>query len=88
MIAADDDDNEVDGNGVMGIDDGYVSYYNIVKLIILLICLHYNFYRRRLLPPGERASRGSWAGAMQENIRGGEEDSSPACCSHRVSLTP
>ena len=43
MIAADDDDNEVDGNGMMGIDDGYVSYYNIVKLIILFICLHYNF---------------------------------------------
>jgi hypothetical protein len=60
----------------------------IVKLIILLICLHYNFYRNRLLPPGEQTSRGLRAGAMQENIRGGEEDSPPACCSHRVSLTP
>ena len=37
----------------------------IVKLIILLICLQYNFYRRRLLPPGERTPRGSRAGAMQ-----------------------
>ena len=79
-MAADNDDNEVDGNGATGNDDGYVSYYNIVKLIILLICLQYNFYRRRLLPPGERMSRGSRAGAMQENIRGGGEDSSPACC--------
>jgi hypothetical protein len=54
----------------MGNVDGYVSYYNIFKLIILLICLHYNFYRQRLLllPPGERTSRGSRAGAMQENI--------------------
>jgi len=43
MIVAVDDDNEVDGNGTMGVNDGYVSYYNIVKLIILLICLHYNF---------------------------------------------
>ena len=25
---------------------------------------------------------------MQENVRGGEEDSSPACCSRCVSLTP
>jgi hypothetical protein len=25
---------------------------------------------------------------MQENIRGGGEDSSPACCSHHISLTP
>ena len=87
-MAADDDDNEGDGNGMTGDDDGYVSYYNIVKLIILLICLHYNFYRQRLLPPGERTSRGSRAGAMQENIRGGEVDSSPACCSRRVLLTP
>jgi hypothetical protein len=54
----------------------------------MLICLHYTFYRRRLLPPGERTSRGSRAGVMQENIRGGEESSSPACCSCRVSLTP
>ncbi len=53
-MAADDDDNEVDDNGVMGNNDGYISYYNIVKLIILLICLHYNFYCRRLLLPGER----------------------------------
>ncbi len=31
-MAADDDDNEVDGNGATGDDDGYVSYYtNIVK---------------------------------------------------------
>ena len=59
----------------------------IVKWIILLICLQYNFYRQRLLPSGERTSRGSRAGAMQENIRGGGEDSSPACCSRRVSLT-
>jgi len=29
---------------------------NIVKLIILLICVQYNFYRRRLLPPGGRES--------------------------------
>ncbi len=87
-MAADDDDNEVDGNGATGEDDGYVNYYNIVKLIILLICLHYNFYRRRLPPPGEQTSRGSQAGAMQENIWGGGEDSSLACCSRRVSLTP
>ena len=53
-MAAEDDNNEVDGNGATGDDDGYVSYYNIVKLIILLICLNYNFYRRRLLPPGEQ----------------------------------
>ena len=86
-MAADDDDNEVDGNGATGDVDGYVSYYNIVNLIIMLICLHYNFYRQRLLPPGEQTSRGSRAGAMQENIRGGEEDS-PACCSCRVLLTP
>ena len=67
-MAADEDDNEVNGNGATGDDDGYVSYYNIVKLIIMLICLHYNFYRRRLLPPGERTPRGSRAGAMQENV--------------------
>ena len=67
-MAADDNDNEVDDNGVMGNNDGYISYYNIVKLIILLICLHYNFYCRRLLLPGEQTSRGSRAGAMQENI--------------------
>jgi len=30
-----DDDNEVDGNGATGDDDGYVSYNNIVKLIII-----------------------------------------------------
>jgi hypothetical protein len=53
-MVADNDDNKVGGNGAMGDDDGYVSYYNIVKLIIMLICLHYNFYRRRLLPPGEQ----------------------------------
>ena len=52
-MAADDDDNEVNGNGTTGDDDGYVSYSNIVKLITLLICLQYNFHRRRLLPPGE-----------------------------------
>jgi hypothetical protein len=34
-MAADDDDNEVDGNSATGDDYGYVSYYNIVKLIIL-----------------------------------------------------
>jgi hypothetical protein len=77
-MAVDNDDNWVGGNGATGDDDGYVSYYNIVKLIIMLICLHYNFYRRRLLPPGEQTLRGSWAGAMQDNIRGGEESSSPA----------
>ena len=44
-MVADDDDNEVDGNGATGDDDGYVSYHNIVKLIIMLISLHYNFYR-------------------------------------------
>jgi hypothetical protein len=38
-MAVDDDDNEVDGNGATDDNDGYVSYYNIVKLIILLICL-------------------------------------------------
>jgi len=70
-MAADNDDNEVDGNGATGDDDGYFSYCIKVKLIILLNCLHYNFYRRRLLPPGEQTSRGSQAGAMQENIRGG-----------------
>jgi len=43
---------------------------NIVKLIILLICLQYNFYRQRLLPPGELTPRGSRAGAMQKNFRG------------------
>ena len=32
-MAADNDDNEVDGNGATGNDDGYVSYYNIVKLL-------------------------------------------------------
>ena len=52
-MAAEAHDNEVDVNGATGNDDGYVSYYNIVKLIILIICLHYNFYRRRLLLPGE-----------------------------------
>ena len=35
MKAADVDDNEVDGNGATGNNDGYVSYYNIVKLIIV-----------------------------------------------------
>ena len=50
-MAVDDDDNKVDGNGTTSNDDGYVSYYNIVKLIILLIFLEYNFYRLRLLPP-------------------------------------
>ena len=40
-MVVDDEDNEVDGNGATGDDDGYVSYYKIVKLIILLICLHY-----------------------------------------------
>jgi len=34
-MAVDDNDNKVDGNGAMGEDDGYVSYYNIVKFIIL-----------------------------------------------------
>ena len=85
MMVADNDDNEVDSNGAMDDNDGYISYYNIVKLIILLICFHYNFYRQRLLPPGERLSRGSRADGMQENIRGDEEDSLPACCSRRIS---
>ena len=67
-MAADDDNNEVDGNGETDEDDGYINYYNIVKLTLLLICLHYNFYRQRLPPPGERTSRGSRAGAMQEKI--------------------
>jgi len=61
---------------------------NIVKLIILLICLLNNVYHRRLLPPGEWTPRGSRAGAMQENFRGGGDDSSPACCSRHVLLTP
>ena len=52
-MAADDGDNWVGGNSATVDDDGYVCYYNIVKLIIMLICLHYTFYRRRLLPPGE-----------------------------------
>ena len=32
-MAVDDDDSEdkVDGNGATGDNDGYVSYYNIVK---------------------------------------------------------
>ena len=42
-MAADDDDNKVDGNGAMGDDDGYVSYYNMVKLIIVLIVYIINF---------------------------------------------
>ena len=42
-MAADDDDNKVDGNGAMGDDDGYVSYYNMVKLIIVLIVYIVNF---------------------------------------------
>ena len=41
-MAVDDDDNEVNGNDATGDDDGYIGYYNIVKLITLLICLHYN----------------------------------------------
>jgi len=87
-IAVDDDDNKVDSNGMTGDDDGYVSYYSIVKLSLLLICLHYNFYRQRLLPPGERTSQGSRAAWCRRKIRGGGEDSSPACCSCRISLTP
>ena len=67
-MAGDEDDNEVNGNGAMGNDNGYVSYYNITNLIILLICLQYIFYCQRLLPPGEQKSRGSRAGAMQDNI--------------------
>ena len=35
MKAADDGDNKVVGNGARGDDDGYISYYNIVQLIIL-----------------------------------------------------
>ena len=42
-MAADDDDNKVDGTGAMGDDDGYVSYYNMVKLIIVLIVYIINF---------------------------------------------
>ena len=42
-MAAYDDDNKVDGNGAMGDDDGYVSYYNMVKLIIVLIVYIINF---------------------------------------------
>ena len=42
-MAADNDDNKVDGNGAMGDDDGYVSYYNMVKLIIVLIVYIVNF---------------------------------------------
>jgi hypothetical protein len=50
-----DDDNDDDNNDDNddNDDDGYVSYYKIVNLIIMLICLHYNFYRQKLLPPGE-----------------------------------
>jgi hypothetical protein len=69
-MAADDDDNEVDGNGATGDDDGYVSYYNIVKLTMLLICLHYNFYRQRLMPPGERTSQGSGPGRCRRTLEG------------------
>ncbi len=87
-MAVGDDDNEIDGNGATSDNDGYVSYYNIVKLIILLIYLQYNCYHQRLLLLGKQTPRGSRAGAMQENVRGGGEDSSPACCSCRVSLTP
>ena len=87
-MAVDNDDNEVNGNGATSDNDGNVSYYNIFKLMILLICLQYNFYLPRLLQPGERTPRGSRAGAMQKNVRGGGEDSSPACCSRRVLLTP
>ena len=43
MMATDNDDNKVDGNGTMGDDDGYVSYYNMVKLIIVLIVYIINF---------------------------------------------
>ena len=46
MVVDDNDSkDEVDGNGATGDNDGYVSYYNIVKLVLLLMCLHYNFYR-------------------------------------------
>jgi len=69
-MAADDNDNEVDGNGVTGDDDGYVSYYNIVKLNILLICLHYNFYCRRLLPPGEQRCEGHGPAQCRRTFEG------------------
>ena len=69
-MAVDDDDNEVDGNGATDDNDGYVSYYNIVKLIILLMCLHCNFYRRRLLPPGERTSMVTGRRDAGEHSRG------------------
>ncbi len=70
MMAADNDDNEVDGNSTTGNDDGYVSYFNIVKLIMLLICLQYIFYRRRLLPPGEGTPRGMGWREAGEHSRG------------------
>ena len=87
MMAVDDGDNKVDGNGATSDDDGYVSQlYSQINYIANF--LQYNFYRQRLLPPGEQTPRGSRAGVMRENFQGGAEDSSPACCSSRVLLTP
>ena len=86
-MAVDDDDNEFDGNGATSGDDGYVIYYNIVKFIVLLICIQYIFYRRRLLLPGERTPQGMGWREAGEHSRG-REDSSPVCCSRLVLLTP
>ena len=55
-MAADDDNNEVDGNGATGNDDAMLDII-IVKLIILLICLPHSFYRQKALPPGEQTSQ-------------------------------
>jgi hypothetical protein len=48
------------------------TFKYIVKLILLLIFLQYNFYRQRLLPSGERMPRGSGrdAGELSRGRRG------------------
>ena len=50
-MAADDDDNEVDGNSATGDDDGYVSYYNIQINDIA------NLFTVYFLPPKASAAR-------------------------------
>jgi len=51
-------------------DDGYISYFIIVKFIILLICLQYIFYCRRLLPPEEQTPRGMGRREAGDDSRG------------------